>query len=92
MGPSLKAPSGATTQNALSTTAEVVLAANQSRTFAEIKNVDASINVYLGFSSAVTTSNGHLLRPGEAFAIEDYVGPIYAIAASGTPTVTTIEW
>lgn len=92
MGNPLKATGLATTQNALSTSAEVVLAANQSRTFAEVKNADAAINVYIGVSAGVTTSTGHLLAPGESFAIENYVGPIYAIAASGTPTVTTIEW
>lgn len=92
MHPSLKAVGGATTQNALSASAELVLAANQSRSFAEVKNADAAINVYIGFDAAVTPSTGHLLKPGEAFSMEDYVGPVYAVAASGTPTVTTIEW
>ena len=82
----------ATTQNALSTTAEVVIAANASRFFAEVKNADAAINVYLGDDNTVTAANGHLLKPGEAFGFEDYTGAIWAIAASGTPTVTTIEW
>ncbi len=81
-----------TTQNALSTSAEVVIAANTARVFAEVKNTDAAINVYLGKDTNVTAANGHLLRPGEAFGFEGYAGAIWAIAASGTPTVTTIEW
>lgn len=82
-----------TTQNALSTTAEVVLAENLGRAFAEVKNADAAINVYLGDDNTVTAANGHLLRPGEAFNFDrTYQGAIWAIAASGTPTVTTIEW
>lgn len=82
----------ATTQNALSTTAEEVIASNSSRQFAEVKNADDAINVYLGDDGTVTAANGHLLRPGEAFSFERYTGAIFAIAASGTPTVTTIEW
>lgn len=80
------------TQNALSTSAELVLAARRSRVFCEVKNADSSISVYVGGTDAVSSSNGHLLKAGEALAFENYVGPVYAIAASGTPTVTTIEW
>lgn len=87
-----KGPALSTTQNALSVTAEVVIAANQSRKAAEVKNVDTTIAVYLGDDSSVTSSNGHKLGPGEAFVFEDYAGAIWAVAASGTPTVTTIEW
>ena len=79
-------------QNALSTSAEVVLAANQHRVFAEIKNTDASISVYIGPDSGVTSSNGHLLKAGEAFSFENMPDAVYMIAASGTPTVTIIEW
>lgn len=92
------APSGGgsstltTTQNALSTTAEVILAANASRIFAEVKNADGAINIYLGDDNTVTAANGHLLRPGEAFTLEGYAGAVWAIAASGTPTITTVEW
>ncbi len=81
-----------TTQNALRITAELVLAGRRGRVFCEVKNADSSINVYLGGTDAVTSSTGHLLRPGEAVGFAYFVGPIYAIAASGTPTVTTIEW
>lgn len=79
-------------QNALSVAAEVVVASNTARRFAEVKNADSAINVYLGKDTNVTAANGHLLRPGEAFGFEGYTGAIWAIAASGTPTVTFIEW
>ena len=78
-------------QNALSTSAEVVVPARPGRAFCEVKNTDAAINVYLG-PSGVTSSDGHLLKPGEAFSFENYIGAVYAVAASGTPTVTVIEW
>lgn len=79
-------------QNALSTTAEVIFAAKADRLFAEVKNLDASITVYLGPTDAVTSSTGHALKAGESFAFENVIGAIYAIAASGTPTISTIEW
>lgn len=81
-----------TGQNALSTTEEEVVAANTARRFVEVKNADGAINVYLGKDDTVTAANGHLLRPGESFAFEGYSGAIWAIAASGTPNVTFIEW
>jgi hypothetical protein len=81
-----------TGQNALSTSAELVMAKNINRTTAEITNDDAAIKVYLGVSSAVTTSTGHVLKPGATIRFENYTGPIYAIAASGTPTVTFLEF
>lgn len=81
-----------TTSNALSTTAEQVLAANPNRRFAEVRNTDVAINAYIGDDANVTASNGHLLKPGEAFGFEQYQGAVWMIAASGTPTVTTIEW
>lgn len=90
--PSAPAAALATTQNALSTAAEVVVAANATRIFAEVKNLDSSINVFLGDDNTVSAANGHRLAPGEAFVFENYTGAIWAIAASGTPTVSTVEW
>lgn len=81
-----------TGQNALSTAAEVVLAESPNRAFCEITNDDIAIKVYLGVSASVTTSTGHVLKPGASMAFEGYTGPIYAIAASGTPTVTFVQW
>lgn len=81
-----------TGQNALSTTEEQVIPANTARRFAEVTNADAAINVYLGKDNTVTAANGHLLKPGASFGFEGYSGAVWAIAASGTPTVTFIEW
>ena len=85
-------PNISTTQNALSTASEEVLPINSNRKFAEVKNVDSVIAVYLGADSSVSTSNGHKLAAGQSFGFENYTGPVWAVAASGTPTVTTIEW
>lgn len=76
----------ATGQNALSTTAEEVLAGNKARRSCVILNNDASISVYIG-TATVSSSTGILLKAGAAITINT-TGPIYAIAASGTPTVS----
>lgn len=81
-----------TSQNALSTTAEEIAVVKDGRDVIEVKNSDSSISIYLGVDSYVSASNGHLLKAGEAFVFERYVGPVWAVAASGTPTVTIIEW
>lgn len=81
-----------TTQNALSTTAEEVLAANSVRVFASVRNADAAINMYIGDDNTVSAINGHLLPPGVERDFGGYTGAVWMIAASGTPTVTTIEW
>jgi hypothetical protein len=81
-----------TGQNALSTAAEVVVAANTARRYAEVTNTDAAILVYLGKDNTVTTANGHVLGAGKSFGFEGYTGAIWAIAASGTPNVTFVEW
>ncbi len=79
-------------QNALSTSAEIVIAARADRIFLKITNDDASIKVYVGTDSGVTSSNGHVIKAGAEMTMEGYVGPIWMIAASGTPTVTYAEW
>lgn len=79
-------------QNALSTSAELVVGPSANRLFVELTNDDASIKVYLGPSSTVSASTGHVLKPGATVRFEYYTGAIYAIAASGTPTVTYAEW
>jgi hypothetical protein len=79
-------------QNALSTTAEVVLTANQNRTYAEVKNNDGAIVIYLGHDSGVTSSTGYPLAAGATFGFSNMGDAVYAIAASGTPTLAVIEW
>ena len=81
-----------TEQNALSVSAELVAAAAPQRVFLEIKNADAAISIYIGSSSSVTTATGHLLKAGESISFSNMPDAVYAIAASGTPTITLVEW
>lgn len=88
------APLFTTFQVTLATTAKRVLAAaaDVDRRFVEVKNTDASISMYIGYNSAVSSTTGHLLKAGEAFDWDNYVGEIWFVAASGTPVVSVIWW
>ncbi len=80
------------TQNALSTSAELIFPARnvQSRRLT-VKNHDASIVVYVGADEGVTSANGYALASGASVEFEEHEGEIWAIAASGTPSVGLIE-
>ena len=54
-------------------------------------------DIYLGFNNTVTTSAGgniwfHVLTPGGSFQINDYRGPIHAIATLAGQAVGVGEW
>lgn len=78
-----------TDQEALSTTAEQVLAVNSVRRRVVIKNLDSAITVYIGKFN-VSSSNGLELKPGESIALHT-TASIHAIAASGTPSIAWLE-
>lgn len=74
---------------ALSTTAKRISIKNTSKVRTTIANTDAAISVWIGTSS-VAANTGILLAAGQKVSFEG-VSEIYAVAASGTPTVTVIE-
>jgi hypothetical protein len=80
------------TQAALSGTASQVLQPRNERYFLAISNLDAAIQMYIGPTSGVTAANGFRIAPNTTFIMESYVGPLFAIAASGTPTMAFLEW
>lgn len=84
------AASFSATQNALSTNAEAIFAARATRTRAVVKNIDSSITVYVGEAGTVTSSTGMSLLAGESISLFT-TAAVYAIAASGTPTVALLE-
>lgn len=81
-----------TAQVALNASAATQVFTAGDRRFAEIKNLDTSIVVYLGSTSALTSATGYSLAAGATFALDNFIGTIYAIAASGTPSVAVIMW
>lgn len=78
------------TRNALSTNSELISAANESRSRILVKNTDASIVVYVGEATGVTSSTGFPLAAGESVALYT-TAAVYAIAASGTPSIAIVE-
>lgn len=75
-------------QVALSTTAASVATVSATRRAITVKNIDATISVYVGITG-VTSSTGYLLKAGEFVRIESGAA-VFAVAASGTPSVAFI--
>lgn len=76
-----------------SSTATLVVPAREGRSRALLRNLSASITVYIGDSSVTSSTGWPLLSAaggGESFAAFDE-SAIYAIAASGAPVVTYWE-
>lgn len=82
------APFFASSTNALSGTAEVVLAARPNRMAAILRNTDASITIYVGDSSVDST---YFSLPAGASLALTTTAAVYAVAASGTPTLAIWE-
>ena len=72
-----------------STTAATLAAARATRRSVLVKNIDATITIYIG-AATVTAANGVPLKPGESVVLNT-TGLIQAIAASGTPVVAYFE-
>lgn len=77
-------------QEALSTTQETLVAARATRRSVFVQNLDASITVYIGFDTTVSSTTGIRLKAGEGLSLNTRAA-IFAIAASGTPTVSFAE-
>jgi len=78
-----------------STTSTLIVAANSNRRFLAILN-NSGQSIYLGSSTSVTESNGFELPTGATLNItrqlEQYTGPIYAIAPSSASSLPTISY
>ncbi len=75
----------ATGQVTTSTGAATLVIARPTRRSVLVRNLDASINVYVG-PATVSSANGMLLKPGESCPFT-FTGLIQVIAASGAPVV-----
>jgi len=87
-------PAGITTayhgQVTVGTTATLIRPTNLLRLDIVIVN-DSGIKLFLGFTNAVTTTNGFPIRDGCSWGSDTYKGPLWAIVATGTATVGVIE-
>lgn len=79
-------------QNALSTTAEEILAARPQRRRAVIQNLEASggIVVYIGHNNTVSSTTGFALAGQQSVEITSKVA-VYGISASATPSIGILE-
>lgn len=84
------APAFYTNQVALAATPKPLLNARSSRRRVVVKNHDASIIIYVGPTSAVSSSTGFEVKAGESVALYT-TAAVWAIAASGTPTAGYVE-
>ena len=76
-------------QVSASTTAATLVVANPTRRSVLIRNLDATITVYVG-AATVTAANGMPLKAGESVSV-DTSQLIQVLAASGTPTVAWFQ-
>lgn len=81
---------GGVSQNTLSTTAEKILSDRPTRKSALILNTDATISVYVGTNSSVSSSNGFVIKAGASLSVTAGI-EWWAVAASGTPVIAIIE-
>lgn len=71
----------------VTTSATLIIAANPRRQSLIVSNTDASVKLYIGPDTSITTANGVEI-PGGSSLTEDnggskvYCGPVYGIAAS----------
>lgn len=85
-----------TKQIPLSTTAVEIIGEDESRTSFSIQNHDSTISVYIGKVPTVSSSTGFLLPAGAVIEFYKKMGDNtrqrrYAVAASGTPTISIEE-
>lgn len=72
-----------------------LLAANADRKGCSIcSDINNAGNIYLGFDNTVTTAANwfHVLDPGGSYHIDNYRGPIHAIATVAAQAVGVGEW
>jgi len=75
-----------------------LLAANADRKACSIcSDINNTGDIYLGFDNTVTTAAGganwfHVLVPGGSWPVDDYRGPIHAIATAADQLVGVAEW
>lgn len=79
-----------TAQVSCNGTAAVVAAARATRAAVLVTNTDATNAVFLGATSAVTTSTGHKLAAGASISIP-MSRDVYGITASATVVVCVTE-
>ncbi len=61
---------------------------NSNRRSLVITNTSATLAVYIGKDNTVTSSTGQALLASQSISFENYIGPVWGIAASTSVTVS----
>lgn len=69
---------------------QLIIVENTDRNSVIISNIDNAISVYLGDRN-VTAQNGHVLEANTNITFDHNTGSIWALAASGTPTISIVS-
>ena len=77
-------------QVSVTTSPTLIRATNTDRISIIVKNHGLE-DVYIGFTDTVTTDTGFKLESGAAVSFDVYLGPIYAVASTGTQKVSYME-
>lgn len=79
----------ATGQQAIGTSAALIIGADSTRTFLDIANTSATEAVFIG-AAGVTATTGHRIAPGGSFTLDARMSAaaIYGVVAANTATVT----
>lgn len=85
----LRCDNATSTTNALSTTAEDVAPARPTRRQITVRNLDASIAMYVAFGEDATSSSFTL--PAGASQVFIAIGRCSMLAASGTPSAAIMD-
>lgn len=72
------------------TSAGLLVGAAATRSSLLIQN-KSSNEVYIGFDSSVTASNGFHLTADDSVRLSDYIGDVYAIASAASSDVRYLE-
>ena len=79
-------PSSATITN----TATVIVSSRSDRKSLSLKNL-SGVTIYISSEDTVTTVLGYPLEDGIGISIDNFIGQVYGIVASGSHTINVLE-
>lgn len=78
------------TQVTVTTAPTLIITANTARSQLAIENI-GSVDLYIGFTTAISTANGFRLAPGQGMSFDIFTGAVFGVSASGTVQVCIVE-
>ena len=85
------APDGTSVAESVGTSSAQMLADNSGRRSALLQNLDPDNDIFVGFDSNVTTNDGVRVGSGGQYVVDEYTGPLFAIATGSDTDVRVQE-